>query len=84
MLQAILTSDLIARHTDCGQTHSVTLPDPQGTVTVQLSPSGAGTAATVRVIATVRMWLAETGGEITRAACISRGTLEQEIFAALR
>lgn len=83
-LQATLTSDWIGRHVDCGQTHSVTLPDPQGLVTVQLADKGQGTGVVVRVTATDKMWLAESSGEIVRAPCYSRGTLEQEIFAALK
>jgi hypothetical protein len=82
LLQATLTSDQLARYADCGQTHSVTLPDPQGSVTVQLAPSGSDTSINVRVVATDRMWL-ESTGEISRAACTSLGTLEQEIFAAV-
>lgn len=83
-LQATLTSAWIGRHVDCGQTHSVTLPDPNGLVTVQLAPKGEDTGVVVRVTATDKMWLAESSGEIVRAPCYSRGTLEQEIFSALR
>jgi len=83
-MQLTLTSDWIGRHVDCGRTHSVTLPDPQGTVTIQLSPNGDATNAVVRVAATDRMWLANSADQIARAPCYSRGTLEQQIFAALR
>lgn len=80
-LQATLPTDAVTRYADCGETHSVTLPDPQGTVTVQLTPATGGTKANARVIATDRMY---SSAGISRDACTSRGTLEAEILAALR
>mgnify|MGYP001598301805 CR=1 FL=1 len=83
VLQAALTSDQLARYADCGSTHSVTLPDPQGSITVQISPTDSGTSVTARLVATDRMFLA-SAGEISRAPCNSRGILEAEIYQALR